>query len=443
MGFSNDFLWGVSGTAYQMEGAHDADGKGPGIWDVLSDGHIKHGDNGNTACDYYHRFREDIALMRQMRLKACRFSVSWPRIMPWQNQVNQRGIQFYRNLVRELAAAGITPLCTLYDWNLPMWIHKKGGWEWDGVSDQFARLAEIMLEALSDQVSVWMTLHEPAAFVGKGYMTGVYAPFETASAERRQSVQQLCRLTKNVLLAHGKAAAVIREKSVLPAQIGITVDGKLFLPWKETKKEIERARRAMFPDQEADCRFVNWWLDPVIGGRLPSVLADMVSAAERKLIAQPLDFIGYDCYKASNYDDDGGKNTAVYPGFPRTAADRPITPDALYWAVRFCQERYRLPLLIAENGMANVDFRMQGSMVHDQQRIQYLKRYLGGLRRAVDEGYQVMGYLYGSVFDKFEWTQGYDERLGLVYIDYRTQERIPKDSAMWYAQTISTNGENL
>lgn len=442
MGFSNDFLWGASGTAYQMEGAHDIDGKGAGIWDALSDGHIKHGDNGNIACDCYHHFREDIALMRQMRLKAYRFSVSWPRIMPQRNKINRRGLQFYKDLVDELTDAGILPLCSLYDWNLPLWIHQEGGWEWNEISDQFAQFVEIVLKALSDRVSVWMTLHEPAAFIGKGYMTGVYAPFASGSAGIHQSVQRLCTLTKNVLLAHGKAAAVIRERSVLPAQIGITADGKLFIPWTETKEEIARARREMFPDKK-DWRFVNWWLDPIIEGRVPAVLADMISKAERKLIGQPLDFVSYDCYKANNYDENKGRNTAVYPGFPRTASDHPITPDALYWAVRFHQERYRLPVLIVENGMANVDFRMQGSMVHDQQRIQYLKKYLSGLRRAVDEGYQVMGYLYGSVFDKFEWTQGYDERLGLVYIDYRTQERIPKDSAMWYAQVISANGENL
>lgn len=442
MGFSSDFLWGASGTAYQMEGAYDKDGKGAGIWDALSEGHIKHGDNGKTACDYYHRYKEDIALMRQMRLKAYRFSVSWPRIMPQKDKINRKGIQFYKNLVQELEDAGIQPVCTLYDWNLPMWIHEEGGWEWDGISDQFARLAEIVLEALSDKVSVWLTFNEAASFIRKGYITGVYAPFESGPAEALQASQRLNILTKNVLLAHGKAVWAIRNKARRSLRAGIAADGMLFIPWEETKSEIEKARKKMFPD-DADSQCVNWWLDPIIKGRMPSGLAEMISDEEKKLICQPLDFIGYNFRKVNNYDDDEGWNKAVYPGMPRTAMGWPITPDALYWAVRFCQERYGLPVLIAEDGMANVDFKMQGDMIHDQQRIQYLKEYLSGLRRAVEEGYQVSGYLYGSVFDKFEWTEGYDKRSGLVYVDYRTQERIPKDSAMWFAQVISMNGENL
>lgn len=444
MGFPNDFLWGAAGTAYQMEGAYRADGKGYGIWDALSGGHIKYGDNGNTACDHYHFYKEDIALMRQMRLKAYRFSISWPRIMPQKGKVNVKGIRFYKKLVQELAGAGIAPLCTLYDWNLPMWIHKEGGWGWDGISDLFAYFTEIMLEALSGKVAVWMTFHEPAAFIGKGYVTGEYAPFESGDAGTSQAMQRLCRLTKNVLLAHGKAVLRIREKAVLPPKVGIAVDGKLFIPWEETEEEIGKAGRRTFPDG-ADFRFVNWWLDPMVKGRMPPGVAGIVSREEQELICQPLDFIGYNCHKANNYDDDGGggSNGAVYPGLPRTAMDWPITPDALYWAVRFCQERYGLPVLVAENGMANIDFRMPGDLVHDQQRIQYLKGYLNGLKRAAGEGYEVMGYLYGSAFDKFEWTEGYGRRLGLVYVDYRTQERIPKDSAVWFAQVINANGKNL
>lgn len=442
MGFSNDFLWGASGTAYQIEGAYSADGKGFGIWDMLSEGHVKHSDNGNIACDHYHRYREDIALMRQMRLKAYCFSVSWPRIMPQKDEINEKGIQFYENLVQELSDTGIIPLCTLYDWNLPMWIHERGGWEWDEISDYFARFTEIMLRALSDRVSIWITFNEAAAFIGKGYIKGTYAPFESSPLKTPRALQRLYRLAKNVLLAHGKAVRMIRGKAVMQPEVGIALDGMLFIPWEKTKKEIENAKKRMFP-QEADFRFINWWLDPILKGKMPYLLDDIVSKEEKNLICQPLDFIGYNYHKVNNYDDEKGSNEAVYPGLPRTAMGCPITPDALYWAVRFCQERYELPILITENGMANVDFRMQGDMVHDQQRIQYLKGYLKGLRRATDEGYQIKGYLYGSVFDKFEWTEGYDKRLGLVYIDYRTQERIPKDSALWYAQMIHTNGKNL
>lgn len=218
MGFSNEFLWGASGTAYQMEGAYNLDGKGPGIWDALSGGHIKHGDNGNIACDHYHCYKEDIALMRQMRLKAYRFSVCWPRVMPQKNRINEKGIQFYKNLVQELTDAGITPLCVLYDWNLPMWIHKEGGWGWEGISKEFAQFTEIMLEALSDRVSVWITFNEVASFIGKGYMTGEYAPFESGAAGTTQAFQRLCRLTKNVFVAHGKSSPDNPEKGSIAAE---------------------------------------------------------------------------------------------------------------------------------------------------------------------------------------------------------------------------------
>lgn len=204
----------------------------------------------------------------------------------------------------------------------------------EGISKEFAQFTEIMLEALSDRVSVWITFNEVASFIGKGYMTGEYAPFESGAAGTTQAFQRLCRLTKNVFVAHGKAVRIIRKKAVLPPKIGIAMDGMFFIPWEETEQEIEKARKRIFPDN-ADYRFGNWWLDPVIKGRVSPDLANMISNEEEKLISQPLDFIGYNCYKANNYDDDYGRNEAVYPGMPRTAMDWPITPDALYWAVRF------------------------------------------------------------------------------------------------------------
>lgn len=442
MGFSTDFLWGAASAAYQVEGAYCEDGKGSGIWDVLAESHVKHGDNGNTACDHYHRCKEDVALMKKMGLKAYRFSVSWPRIMPREHEINEKGISFYVSLVKELREAGITPVCTLYHWNLPMWIHEKGGWLCDEISDYFARFAEIMTEALSDQVSLWITFNEAAAFIGNGYMTGGHAPFEVCPEEEEKALERLCRLTKNVLLAHGKAARIIRQKAAEVPKIGIAMDGTLFIPWGETREEIEKARQETFTD-EADCRLVNWWLDPVLKGSAHPALEAVLSVKEWEWIRQPLDFIGYNCYKSNNYDDEGGKNEAVYPGMPRTSMDWAITPDALYWAVRFYQERYGLPILITENGMANIDFKMDDGRVHDPQRIQYLKWYLAGLKRAANEGYQILGYLYWSVLDNFEWTEGYDKRFGMIYVDYQTQERILKDSAMWYAQVIKENGENL
>ena len=320
MGFSKDFLWGAASAAYQVEGAYDEDGKGMGIWDALSEGHVKHGDNGNTACDHYHRYKEDVALMKQLGLKAYRFSVSWPRVMPKEGCVNEKGLTFYKDLADELLAAGITPMCTLFHWNLPMWIHDQGGWLCDKVSDYFAEYVKIVVEALSDKVSVWMTLNEVATFLGAGYMAGVHAPFEQCHAEPQEAEKRICALTKNILLAHGKAAQVIREHAVLAPEVGIAMDGTLYMPWKETAEEIEKARAATFPEG-ISCRAVNWWLEPVVNGKLHPKMAEIVSAQELEQIHQPLDFMGYNCYKANNYDDDYGPNPALYPGIPRTAMD--------------------------------------------------------------------------------------------------------------------------
>lgn len=442
MGFPDSFLWGAASAAYQIEGAYDQDGKGMSIWDALSTGHVKHGDTGNSACDHYHRFREDISLMKRLGLKTYRFSVSWPRIMHEEGKVNPGGIRFYQHLVQALTEAGITPLVTLYHWDLPMWVHEKGGWMWDGVSDAFGQFADVVVTALSDKVSMWMTLNEPATFLGAGYLWGVHAPFETCNQDSPAFLVKIRHITRNVLLAHGKAIRVIRKKAILPPKVGIAMDGSLYLPEAETSELIEAARASTFAIKNG-FRAVSWWIDPIVFGVSGGDLQGALSAEDLETICQPLDFLGYNCYKSNDFDDYEGKNVKVYPGLPRTAMDWPITPDALYWAVRFYHERWHLPIMITENGMANVDFVMGDGMIHDPQRIEYLKGYLKGLKRASEEGYPIIGYQYWSILDNFEWAEGYDKRFGLIFVDYRTQQRILKDSALWYAKTIRENGEKL
>lgn len=442
MSFSKEFIWGAASAAYQIEGAYNEDGKGMGIWDVLSDSHVKHGDNGNIACDHYHRYKEDVALMKKMGLKAYRFSVSWPRIMPEEHKVNQTGLNFYKNLVKELKDAEIIPMCTLFHWNLPMWLHEKGGWLCDEIGEYFEEYTKIVVEALSDQVSIWMTMNEVSTFTGAGYLDGIHAPFEKSKPGTPERLDRMCRLTKNVLLSHGKAVEVIREEAVLSPEVGIAMDGILWMPWTEDDAEIEKARDITFADQ-ANQRYVNWWMDPIVKGHMQEELAKYISEEELEVIHRPIDFMGYNCYKANNYDDESQENPAVYPGLSRTAMDWPITPDALYWAVRFYSDRYHIPILITENGMANIDFIMSDGKVHDIQRIEYMKWYLKGLKRASEEGYPAMGYLYWSIMDNFEWAEGYDKRFGLIYVDYITQKRTMKDSALWYIDVIKTNGENI
>ena len=213
MGFPADFLWGAASAAYQIEGAYNEDGKGLSIWDALSDGHIVHGENGNITCDHYHRFREDVALMKQIGLKAYRFSVSWPRVIPREGVVNEEGLRFYSELVDELLVAGIVPMVTLYHWDLPLWAHEKGGWLADSVSDDFADYVSVVVNALSDRVERWMTFNEGTSFIGCGYLRGTHAPYESVPEGSAEEADRVLHLSRNLLLAHGKATKVIRAQA--------------------------------------------------------------------------------------------------------------------------------------------------------------------------------------------------------------------------------------
>lgn len=438
MSFPKNFLWGAASAAYQVEGAYNEDGKGMGIWDALSEGHVKHGDNGNVACDHYHHFREDIALMKQLGLKCYRFSVSWPRVMPAPGVVNESGLRFYSELVDELLAAGIEPMCTVFHWNLPMWLHEKGGWMNEETSDAFGEYAALLADRLSDRVKYWMTINEPACFIGLGYITGAHAPFECCldlpEAEKNARHAALTRVT---LLAHGKAVKALRAHARQPLQIGMALNGTLVTPDDETPAAIEKARALTETTRPGNFQ-VTWWADPMVLGLVPDELSGVISPADMEIIHQPLDFFGYNCYHASNFDGPIQPNPQ-YPGMPRTAMGWPITPSALYWAARFFTDRYHLPFLITENGMANIDFVMSDGRVHDPQRIDYLKGYIAGLQRACEEGYPVIGYCQWSLMDNFEWAEGYDKRFGIVHIDYVTQKRTLKDSALWYARVIAAN----
>ncbi len=449
MGFSKDFIWGAASAAVQVEGAYLQDGKGLGIWDALSKGHVRHNDTTHTSTDHYHRYKEDIALMKSLGIKAYRFSVSWPRIMPSENMVNEKGLQFYKDLAAECRANGIEPMCTIYHWNMPMWLHEKGGWAYDGISDCFEKFTEIVVKALSDKVSVWMTMNEPMCFIGLGYMMGEHAPFERHYGDEKYYRTTFLKLHKNTLLSHGKAARAIREHAILPPKVGFVLNGNLIMPENETPEEIEKARKATF---SKDAYFANYafWADPIILGKIPECeglteedFRKELDDEAMKIIHQKTDFLGYNSYYANNYDDAMKPNPKTKPGMPRTYIGWPITPDALYWNTRFLNERYGVPILITENGMANPDFVMTDGKVHDPQRIEYLKLYLKGAKRAVEEGYPLKGFLYWSIMDNFEWSLGYDMRFGLIHVDYETFKRTPKDSAYWYRDVISSNGENI
>lgn len=438
MSFPKDFIWGAASAAYQVEGAYNEDGKGMGIWDALSDGHVKRGETGNVACDHYHRYKEDIVLMKEMGLKAYRFSVSWPRIMPREGEVNEAGIRFYQDVTAELIRSGIKPMCTLFHWNLPMWVYEKGGWECEKTADYFADYVKVVVEALSDQISDWFVLNEPACFIGHGYITGMQAPFLNMNEHPEQIPERTALLSKNVLLAHGKAVEAIRKYAKTPPVVGIAMNGILIEPVGDSPEALDQAREIMFSYDRLYAG-LSWWLDPILTDQIPEGIRRLLTEEEAEIIRQPLDFIGYNCYNTDNYGYGAGKVEDEYPGMPRNSMGWPITPGGLYWASRFLYERYGLPVMITENGMPNLDFVMSDGRVHDPQRIEYMKAYLTGLEKAIDEGVPVLGYLYWSIMDNFEWSEGYDPRFGLIYIDYRTQERVRKDSSYWYEEVIRNN----
>ena len=443
MGFPDHFLWGAASAAYQLEGAYNEDGKGPSIWDALAEGQIAHGEDGRTACDHYHRFREDVALMKRMGLKAYRFSISWPRVIPKEGVVNEAGLHFYSELVDALLEAGITPLVTLYHWDLPLWAHEKGGWMAASVSDDFAAYVSAVVHTLSDRVNHWMTFNEGTSFIGCGYLRGTHAPYEAVAPGSPEEAEKVLIFSKNLLLAHAKAAQIIRKEAKLPPRIGIATDSTLYMPESESSEDIERVRAKTFQDG-LNHYPLNWWMDPIMNGIAHPRLRAILSDEEMNLIHQPLDFLGWNCYLANNYNEGpDGRMETPHPGLPRTNMGWPVTPDALYWGVRFIHERYHLPIIITENGVAIIDFKMDDGCVHDPQRIQFMKWYLRRLKRAVEEGYPVEGYCYWSIMDNLEWAHGYDRRFGLIYVDFETQERTLKDSAYWYRDLIQTNGEHL
>lgn len=443
MSFTKDFLWGAASAAYQVEGAYNKDGKGMGIWDALSEGKVKHGENGNVACNHYYKYKEDVALMKQIGLKSYRFSVSWPRIFPdASGKVNKKGLQFYINLVNELCDAGIKPMCTIFHWNLPMWIYEQGGWKCNKISEYFAEYTKVIVEALSDKVDYWITMNEMPMFVGQGYITGIHAPFET-------DISSIIPVTRNVLFSHAKSVKIIREYAKLLPKIGLAHASMVYIPKSNDAAAIELAR-ADTNSARAAVFSNSWWLDPIVLGTFPNDdLAAMgidkfLSDDELKDIHQPLDFIGLNIYQSADYNERGSEtNPNVYPGMPRTSGGWPITAQALYWLPKFIYEKYKLPMIITESGMPNIDFVMLDGAVHDPQRIDFIHKYLLELKKAIGEGIPVIGYQYWSIMDNFEWAEGYDIRFGLVYVDYNTQQRILKDSALFYAEVIKTNGEIL
>lgn len=452
MPFAEHFVWGTAASAYQIEGAAKEDGRGESIWDVYSHqpGKCAQDQTGDIACDHYHRFREDVALMKEMGIKAYRFSVSWPRILPeGTGRINEKGIQFYNELIDALLQAGITPYLTLYHWDLPYELYRKGGWLNRDCAEWFGEYAKVVAENFGDRVRHFFTLNEPQCFIGLGYLRAEHAPGLKAP------LRDTFEMAHNALRAHGRAVQMLRAYCPGKVEIGYAPTSGVAYPASEKPEDIEAARKlyfAMPSDPDNWTWNVSWWSDPVLLGHYPEDGLAMyepylpkMSEEDMRLIAEPIDVYGQNIYNgyAVRMGENGQPEVVPRkPGHPCTAVGWPVTPECLYWGPKFLYERYHKPLIITENGMACHDEVSADGKVHDPNRIDFLKRYLHQLKRASDE-IDLRGYFCWSQMDNYEWSQGYTPRFGLVYVDYETQQRIPKDSAKWYAGVIRNNGADL
>jgi beta-glucosidase len=453
-GFPAGFLWGASTSAYQIEGAAREDDKGPSVWDefVRRPGAIADGQTGDTACDFYHRYAQDVAGMKAMGLRAFRFSVSWPRVIPeGTGAPNQKGLDFYQRVVDALLAAGIAPVLTLFHWDTPLALARRGGWGSRDMTGWFADYAALLARTLGDRVPYWLTINEPRSFIGGGYVTGVQAPGATLSRS------EYLRAAHITLLAHGGAVQAVRANSARTVQIGCPCDVSPALPAGRSAADADAARNATFASPlghffgDLWWRENAWWLDPIYRGEYPAdALAALgddapeIGVGDMAAIRQPLDFLAANIYggrlvraAASGQSQDA----ALPPGFPITSSySWPVTPEALYWGPKWLHERYRLPVFLTENGCSCPNWASLDGQVHDPQRIDFTRRYLQALARAGREGVRLRGYLHWSLLDNFEWQEGYTRRWGMIFVDFPTQKRIAKDSARWYAGVIQSNG---
>lgn len=426
------FVWGVSTSSYQIEGAAREDGRGASIWDTFShNGKVTNNDNGDIACDHYHRYGEDVALMRELRIDAYRFSVAWPRVLPQgRGTANEAGLLFYDRLIDTLLAAGIEPWLCLYHWDLPQALEDLGGWTARASADWFADYASLVARRYGDRVKRIATFNEPSVFSLLGFAFGSHAPGLT-------NREALLKVIHNVNRAHGRAVEVIRA-TVAGASIGAVHNVQPCVPASDSAA-----------DREAALIFGQYWNnafpDPQIDGRYPPLLADaiapLISDDDMTVIKQRVDWFGLNHYSPIYVKADAG--SVIGCGFgpapasvPRTAIGWPIEPQAFRDTLLMLTRTYRLPIYVLENGTANNDIIRDNGEVDDTPRIDYLEAYVAAMREAIAAGADVRGYFVWSLLDNFEWNAGYSQRFGLVYVDYATLQRTPKTSARWYADTI-------
>ena len=444
--FPKDFLWGVAASAYQIEGAYNEDGKGESIWDCFTrwPAHILNSDNGDIACDHYHRMPEDVALMKELGIPLYSFTISWSRVIPQgYGAVNEKGLDFYDRLVDELIASNIQPLATLYHWEFPQALEDLGGWPNRDVTDWYADYARVVFEKLADRVKIFSTFCEPWVSAFLGYGTGLHAPGICDFSKAYQTAHHL-------LLAHGKAVQVYREGGH-DGQIGMALNLNGLIPASDSEEDRSATQRV---HDETHALF----LDPIFNGTHPQALFEYigphqprVQTGDAKIISQPIDFLGLNYYNTDYVEFDlfGGLNKARLipysaPGWGRTEMNWGIDPDGIKREVLHVKESYGNPkIYLMENGCAMPDVPDENGFVADWDRINFLRAHIRSLHEAIEEGANVHGYFAWSILDNFEWERGYSRRFGLVRVDYETLERIPKQSAYWYRDVIASNAISI
>ena len=457
--FPNDFLWGTATASFQIEGAADADGRGPSIWDTFCrvPGAVRNADNGDIACDHYHRVDEDLDLIKGLGVGTYRFSVAWPRIQPTgKGPANQAGLDFYRRLVDGLAARDIEATITLYHWDLPQALQDDGGWVVRDTADRFAEYADIVARAIGDAAARWITLNEPWCSAWRGYEVGDHAPGIT-------DVGQAAAAHHHLLLAHGMATQALR--AVVPdVPVGLSLNLAAVRPGSDDAADVAAALRK-------DGNQNRLFLDPLFKATYPADMLEHYAAAtpgfsvvrdgDLATINQPLDFLGVNYYSPETVVDASRRQAARELGF--TVSNRAEshdlravgvrTPDAkvteMNWEVdasglrdilvRLGREYTDIPLYVTENGAAYDDYVGPAGGVRDENRTEYVAAHLGAVLDAIDDGANVKGYFYWSVMDNFEWAFGYSRRFGLVWVDFPSGERLPKYSYHWFAETVAAN----
>jgi beta-glucosidase len=439
--FPADFIWGAATAAYQIEGAPDADGRGPSIWDTFSHtpGKILGGDTGDIACDHYHRYPEDVAIMRDLGLGAYRFSVSWPRIFPsGAGRPNSAGIDFYKRLVDTLRAAGIEPFLTLYHWDLPQALQDAGGWANRDTVGRFGEYAQALGMALGGEVHHWITLNEPWVASFLGHLMGVHAP-------GGRDLQTALRTAHHQLLAHAEATTALRTELSASDQIGVTLNLSPVKPDGDSNADAEATDRY-------DGYHNRWFLDPLFRGSYPDDLwhwygeaVPEMGAGDLSRISVPIDFLGVNYYFRAVVRHDAGATPVqasliVPPGRPTTAMGWEVYPEGLFDVLTRVQRDYAPPAIyVTENGAA-FDDRLVDGAVDDPEREAYLHDHLLEAYRAIEAGVPLRGYFAWSLLDNFEWSFGYARRFGLTHVDYATQVRTIKRSGRWYASVTREHG---